>query len=326
MAAALVAGGARARSAGGQRRQHQVAAAAPPVRLDGPAQAPVLVPELPPSAGVAAWAACAGLGPPALRWHGHGRLGPRRIRVDLRIDRRRCLVAFAWQVAPASGALRTTGAAVPMGGRQMCEACGTKHASYGTPAERKRRWCGRCGKTHGAICLNAQTMCETCGATWPSCGTPTERKARWCAGCGKAHGAISLSKKQLPAEATDADGAAAGAPVEEGPAMQLPAEATSADGAAPGALGEEGEPTMQPPPEEEEEPPAEAATAADGAAPGAPPPLARLVAPQAVAPRPAKRPWWSLAPRAQPTPEADECWVQCHLCDRWRSHPPTMAG
>jgi hypothetical protein len=32
-----------------------------------------------------------------------------------------------------------------------CEDCGAKTASYGTPTERKRRWCAGCGKSHGAV-------------------------------------------------------------------------------------------------------------------------------------------------------------------------------
>ena len=37
---------------------------------------------------------------------------------------------------------------------KMCEGCGAKKASFGTPLERKRRWCSGCGKlAHGAISL-----------------------------------------------------------------------------------------------------------------------------------------------------------------------------
>eukprot|EP01044_Picomonas_judraskeda_P012842 COSAG03_NODE_1881_length_3396_cov_4.252047_3_plen_224_part_00 len=73
----------------------------------------------------------------------------------------------------------------------MCEGCGTKQASFGTPTERKARWCGGCGKAHDAIHLTGK-MCEGCGTKQASFGTPTERKARWCGGCGKAHNAINL--------------------------------------------------------------------------------------------------------------------------------------
>eukprot|EP01046_Picozoa_sp_COSAG06_P071222 COSAG06_NODE_20280_length_802_cov_0.665718_1_plen_226_part_10 len=38
-------------------------------------------------------------------------------------------------------------------GHRMCEGCGAKQASFGTPTERKRRWCSGCGKSHGAISL-----------------------------------------------------------------------------------------------------------------------------------------------------------------------------
>jgi hypothetical protein len=36
----------------------------------------------------------------------------------------------------------------------MCEDCKGKHASCGTQAEGKKRWCGPCGKPHGAININ----------------------------------------------------------------------------------------------------------------------------------------------------------------------------
>ena len=31
-------------------------------------------------------------------------------------------------------------------GHRMCEGCGAKQACFGTPTERKRRWCSGCGK------------------------------------------------------------------------------------------------------------------------------------------------------------------------------------
>jgi ribosomal protein S27E len=74
----------------------------------------------------------------------------------------------------------------------MCEGCGAKQANFGTPTERKKRWCGGCGKAHGAISLLVAKMCEGCGAKQASFGTPTERKKRWCGGCGKGHGAINV--------------------------------------------------------------------------------------------------------------------------------------
>jgi hypothetical protein len=77
---------------------------------------------------------------------------------------------------------------------RMCEDCGTKHASFSTPSERKPRWCGPCGKAHGAV-LSYAKMCEGCDTKFASFGTPTERKARWCGPCGKAHGAVNLSAK-----------------------------------------------------------------------------------------------------------------------------------
>ena len=77
---------------------------------------------------------------------------------------------------------------------KMCEGCGAKQATFGTPTERKKRWCGGCGKAHGAIQVNV-TMCEGCGAKQANFGTATERKKRWCSGCGKAHGTIHLNAK-----------------------------------------------------------------------------------------------------------------------------------
>ena len=76
----------------------------------------------------------------------------------------------------------------------MCEGCGAKAASFGTPTERKRRWCCSCGTAHGAVALSpCRTMCEGCGVKYASNGTATERKRRWCGGCGRVHGAIRLS-------------------------------------------------------------------------------------------------------------------------------------
>jgi hypothetical protein len=34
---------------------------------------------------------------------------------------------------------------------KLCEDCEGKHASFGTQAEGKKRWCGSCGKPHGAV-------------------------------------------------------------------------------------------------------------------------------------------------------------------------------
>eukprot|EP01044_Picomonas_judraskeda_P015506 COSAG03_NODE_2608_length_2597_cov_7.244996_3_plen_300_part_00 len=90
------------------------------------------------------------------------------------------------------GCGKAHGAISLTGAKKMCEGCGAKRASFGTPTERKSRWCGGCGKAHGAIHLSAK-MCEGCGAKQANFGTPTERKRRWCGGCGKAHGAIDLT-------------------------------------------------------------------------------------------------------------------------------------
>ena len=47
------------------------------------------------------------------------------------------------------------------------------------PEEGKRPWCGACGKAKGAINLTTQQMCEGCGNKHPSFGTPEEGKRRW---------------------------------------------------------------------------------------------------------------------------------------------------
>ena len=80
---------------------------------------------------------------------------------------------------------------------KMCEKCKDKRAHFGTPTERKNRWCGPCGKAHGAVNIHAEQMCEGCKEKHASFGTPTERKRRWCATCGKAHGAIALAGRDL---------------------------------------------------------------------------------------------------------------------------------
>ena len=71
---------------------------------------------------------------------------------------------------------------------QLCEGCGTKQANFGTPTERKKRWCAACGKAHRAVNLKRQKMCEGCGTKQAGFGTPTERKKRWCGECGKTPG------------------------------------------------------------------------------------------------------------------------------------------
>ena len=36
---------------------------------------------------------------------------------------------------------------------RMCEVCSLKQANFGTEGEGKKRWCAKCGKARGAICL-----------------------------------------------------------------------------------------------------------------------------------------------------------------------------
>ena len=90
--------------------------------------------------------------------------------------------------------LSARGLRLAMRKEKMCEGCGAKQPGFGTPTERQKRWCGGCGKAHGAISLYAK-MCEGCGAKQAHFGTPTERKKRWCSGCGEPHGAINLAVK-----------------------------------------------------------------------------------------------------------------------------------
>ena len=72
---------------------------------------------------------------------------------ERRQRRHRALV----RVAPALAC-----AAAPSNPYKMCEDCGGKQANFGLPADRKKRWCGRCGKKHGAIDV-VNKMCEECG-------------------------------------------------------------------------------------------------------------------------------------------------------------------
>ena len=73
------------------------------------------------------------------------------------------------------------------GQKKQCEGCGTKHAGYGLPAERRKRWCSGCAAVEGrgAVNLQQQKMCEGCGLKGPSYGLPAERRTRWCGGCAK---------------------------------------------------------------------------------------------------------------------------------------------
>ena len=62
---------------------------------------------------------------------------------------------------------------------KRCE-CGNA-ASYGLPTDRKRLWCGPCGKQHGAVLLQQQKMCEDCGLKCAGFGLLAEKKRRWSA-------------------------------------------------------------------------------------------------------------------------------------------------
>jgi hypothetical protein len=67
--------------------------------------------------------------------------------------------------------------------------CQLVQASFGLPAEGKKRWCGGCAKAHaGSTNLNSKKKkCEVCQLVHPSFGLPAERKKRWCGGCAMAH-------------------------------------------------------------------------------------------------------------------------------------------
>ena len=60
----------------------------------------------------------------------------------------------------------------------MCEDCKDKHANFGTPTEGKKRWCGPCGKAHGAVNLQVHKMCEDCKDKHANFGTQAEGKKR----------------------------------------------------------------------------------------------------------------------------------------------------
>ena len=103
-----------------------------------------------------------------------------------------------------------------LGSARVCEECTEKHASFGLSTDRKIRWCGACGKAHGAVNLGAK-MCETCGVRTQAVlqllvisrtfltdclclqdkqanfGHKNEgdgRRKRWCMGCGVSSQAI----------------------------------------------------------------------------------------------------------------------------------------
>ena len=80
----------------------------------------------------------------------------------------------------------------------MCEECGLKSAGFGMASDRKRLWCGPCGKPKGAIKLTGSKMCEDCGNSHAHYGLIANRKRLWCSVCSKQHaGAELLSKAQM---------------------------------------------------------------------------------------------------------------------------------
>ena len=82
-------------------------------------------------------------------------------------------------------------------GGKMCEECGLKGAGFGLPNDRKRLWCGPCGKPKGAIHLGSK-MCEDCGNATAHYGMSSDHKRLWCSVCSKQHpGSELLSKAQM---------------------------------------------------------------------------------------------------------------------------------
>ena len=61
--------------------------------------------------------------------------------------------ANAMTMSMVSGAGTTSARSMMV---MMCEVCGTKHASYGTPMERKRWWYSSCGRQHDAVRVNGE--------------------------------------------------------------------------------------------------------------------------------------------------------------------------
>ena len=93
----------------------------------------------------------------------------------------------------------------------MCAGCGVVVASFGT-TERKARWCGGCGKAHGAINLSAK-MCEASGTKRLRQGRPgnlstskrltPEAEAGTRAAAGDATSLLlAMVKQELPSDAT----------------------------------------------------------------------------------------------------------------------------
>ena len=57
------------------------------------------------------------------------------------------------------------------------------------------RWCAPCAQAHpGAVAL-AGTLCEDCGQKYPNFGLAAEKRRRWCGGCAASHGAVNLDPR-----------------------------------------------------------------------------------------------------------------------------------
>ena len=55
----------------------------------------------------------------------------------------------------AENSTRTAGANIlGRGSGNMCEDCGMVSKNYGMADEQLRRWCGECGRVHGAVLLS----------------------------------------------------------------------------------------------------------------------------------------------------------------------------
>ena len=94
---------------------------------------------------------------------------------------------------------QTEGEAVYLSGKK-CEDCQAKQPFYGIDGVTKR-WCGGCGKKHGATLLQNQKMCEDCGGKQATCGHGGTKKRLWCAECAKTHdGSINITTGKPPGD------------------------------------------------------------------------------------------------------------------------------
>ena len=77
----------------------------------------------------------------------------------------------------------------------MCETCKAKQAHYCLPGESTKRFCGPCGKKHGAKYKGVLKMCETCNEKRPEFGIPPSTHRQWCGTCAPRHNAFNFMLK-----------------------------------------------------------------------------------------------------------------------------------